>query len=180
MSNYTVQAEAIYRRILPTLGALVQSRARNRRKEKAVAEEAVNIVLERTADGIDVSGKPFRPYSAEYAKFKRGAIKSVLKRMAGKRKNTGVAKEFPAWLRATGHMLRSLRVDCVIEAGLRGVIMRLKFRFSDQEAAELARYHDELGTGKSRVKRQFVGLSKEGTARRRKEEERLYKAYRNG
>lgn len=179
MSDYKVQAEAIYRRLLPSIGALVASKARNRRKEAAVAKAAVQIVLERTAAGIDINGRKFKDYSAAYKRFKSGLVKG-LKKAAGKRKNTGVATQYPSYLRLTGHMLRELTCDVTSDAGLRGLSLKLRFRFRDPEAAQIAEYHDSLGAGKSRVKRQFLGLSREGTARRKDEEERLYKAWKNG
>lgn len=178
MSNYQVQAQAIYRRLLPSIGNLIATKARNRRKEAAVAKEAKNIVLERTAAGIDVNGRRFVPYSAGYAKRKQGLIKA-LQKFSGKRANKE-ATGYPAWLRATGQMMASLTADVKAEASLRGLILTIKFRFVDENRALIASYHNELGAGKSRVKRQFLGLSREGTARRKDEEERLYKAWKNG
>lgn len=178
MSDYQVQAQAIYRRLLPSIGALVASKARNRRKETAVAKAAVDIVIERTAAGIDTNGRQFAPYSAQYAKKKRDLIKA-LKRFRGKfvRQDAG---SYPAWMRATGQMLSSLTADVKAEASLRGLVLTIKFRFVNADSAKIASYHNELGAGKSRVKRQFLGLSREGTARRKDEEERLYKAWKNG
>lgn len=176
--SYQAQAQATFRRVLPLIGALIVSRARNRRKEAAVAKEAVNIVIERTAEGIDISGRQFAPYTVQYAKKKRDLVKA-LKRFRGKFTRQD-ASGYPAWMRATGQMLSSLTADVTAEASIRGLTLKIKFRFVNAESAKIASYHNELGTGKSRVKRQFLGLSREGTARRRKEEERLYKAYRNG
>ncbi len=179
MSNYQVQAQVVYRRLLQGIGTLIATKARNRRKEAAVAKAAKDIVLERTAAGIDTNGRKFRDYSPAYKRFKTGAVKT-LKRAAGKRKNTGVATAYPSYLKLTGHMLRELKCEVTADATLRGVVLKIKFRFNDPEAAQIAEYHDSLGAGKSRVKRQFLGLSREGTSRRKAEEETLYKAWRNG
>lgn len=176
--GYEVQAQAIFRRLLPSIGLLFASKARNRRKEQAVAKEAVNIVIERTAGGIDITGRQFAPYSGQYAKKKRDLIKA-LKKFRGRnvRQDAGA---YPAWLRATGQMLSSLTADVTANATVRGLTLNIKFRFASAESARIASYHNELGAGKSRVRRQFLGLSRDGTARRRAEEERLYKAWKNG
>lgn len=176
--SYQAQAQATFRRVLPLIGALIVSRARNRRKEAAVAKEAVNIVIERTAEGIDISGRQFAPYTVQYAKKKRDLVKA-LKRFRGKFTRQD-ASGYPAWMRATGQMLSSLTADVTAEASIRGLTLKIKFRFVNAESAKIASYHNELGAGKSRVKRQFLGLSRDGTARRRAEEERLYKAWKNG
>lgn len=175
--SYEVQAQAIFRRLLPSIGSLIATKARNRRKETAVAAEAKSIVFERTAAGIDVNGRQFAPYSARYAKQKRGLIKALKSSRSRARLQ---AKDFPAWMRATGQMLTSLIVEASADASIRGLKLTIRFKFNDAENAKIASYHNELGAGKSRVRRQFLGLSRDGTARRRAEEERLYKAWKNG
>ena len=74
MSNYQVQAQVVYRRLLQGIGTLIATKARNRRKEAAVAKAAKDIVLERTAAGIDTNGRKFRDYSPAYKRFKTGAV----------------------------------------------------------------------------------------------------------
>lgn len=177
--SYQVQAQVYYRKLLTGLSAIVARQARNRRKEKAVEKEAVNIVLERTADGIDISGRKFVPYSAAYEKQKRGLVRE-LKKARGKRKLNQTAGSYPSWLRATGQMLSALTATAQAEASIRGVTLKITFKFTESESSLLASYHNELGAGKSRVKRQFLGLSREGTARRKVEEERLFRAWKNG
>jgi hypothetical protein len=177
--GYEVRAQVYYRKLLPGIVNFLTSKARNSRKEKAVAKEAISIVRERTAAGIDTNGQRFIPYSEGYAKQKQGLVRE-LKKARGTRKLNQTAGSYPSWLRATGQTLSAMQADVTSAITLRGITLSIRFKFRENESALIASYHNETGAGKSRVKREFLGLSREGTTRRRAEEERLYRAWKNG
>lgn len=59
----------------------------------AAAQKAIEIISDRTGRGVDADGRPFRPYSADYAEKKGGSGR----------------KASPPDLTVTGEMLRRLR-----------------------------------------------------------------------
>ena len=170
MANFGRKLEVQFTAALPgILADLTKSSALLRRKGVAVADEVIEIIRDRTAEGIDVAGRPFKKYSRAYEDFKRQAFSSKkTKKLVGK---TG-------WLRASGRMLASLQAKNVqILTNGTGISIKMFVTFSDRERAQIAEYHDKLGAGKSKVKRRFLGLST-NSARRRSELTRLLQTWR--
>jgi len=170
MANYGKKLEVQFTAALPgILADLTKNSAVLRRKALAIGDEVIEIIRDRTAEGIDVAGRPFRKYSNSYEEFKRAAF-------ANKKTRKLVGKT--GWLRASGRMLASLQAKNIqILTSGTGISIKMFITFSDKERAQIAEYHDKLGAGKSKVKRRFLGLST-NSARRKAELARLLQTWR--
>ena len=67
MANYGKKLEVQFTAALPgILADLTKNSAVLRRKALAIGDEVIEIIRDRTAEGIDVAGRPFRKYSNSY------------------------------------------------------------------------------------------------------------------
>jgi len=98
-----------------------------------VALRQKNRIFVRTTGGRDTNSNPFTPYNAAYAKK---ALKTSV---------TDVN------LTATGNMLNAMTQKATDKQAV--------ISFTNNEAEELASYHDKLGAGKNKVIRKFFGMS---------------------
>lgn len=96
-------------------------------------------IKERTRRGVDVDGRPFEPYSEGHAR----------KRRAKGLPTSRVDLKFSLY---DGMMDQ---IDHVIARDLRSVAIVIE----DDEKEQLAVYHNIEGAGRSRVIREFFGLS---------------------
>ncbi len=123
-----------------------------------VGKLIVTMVRRRTLKGLDADGRAFKPLSPGYAKQKREALGSTR-----------------ADLSVSGRMLNELRIVVVKRnevgvgylAGGTGRASGGTFiqRSRSVSGAEKANYHANTGAGKSRIKRDFLGLTKDEQAK---------------
>ena len=109
----------------------------DRRLLEELSGEAKEMILQRTSEGRDVEGRPFRPYSKGHAR-------------ARKKKGLGTSR---VDLRFSGKMLGGIDTEVDEASGLGRVFFR------DGEAETRAGYHESKGAGRTRVRRAFFGLS---------------------
>jgi hypothetical protein len=151
---------------------------------KTAALLIISTIKQNTNQGIDRFGRPFQPYSRKpfgmpLAAFlekttkrqrkalnKEGDIEIYQNKKTGSRWviiDGGYFNFKSKWspkkasvvnLQWSGLMLKSLQVDNVTENSAEIV-------FSSADKAQLAYYHSISGAGKSRVKREFMGVTKE-------------------
>lgn len=103
-------------------------------------ERIVELINNNLEAGIDADGKPFKKYSAGYAKWKH--------------------KKKPQYGGKVNLTLRGLMLGAfgVIAHGVKGKDGFISAGFTDEEAAEEAYWHNVSGAGKGRVLRRFLGL----------------------
>ena len=81
---------------------------------KLLGESAIGMMLARTAQGVDVNGSPFLPYTEAYTRWKASHGTKGQKLKGGYTKKGQLRGRSPMsagdWLRDTGQMLRSLQV----------------------------------------------------------------------
>lgn len=104
---------------------------------------AIEDITTLTEAGKDVSGRAFAPYSESYAEWKADYHGGSM----GAKVGTGSVD-----LRVSGRMLEDMQI---VEASNRKVVIA----FASARSAELAFYHVESGAGRSRVIRDFFGLT---------------------
>lgn len=97
-----------------------------------IAQRIRTQVIHRTGSGVDVNGNPFKEYSTQYAKYKKGLSKS------GR-----------VDLRNTGKMLQSLKVDKQTDKSL--------VYIGDQNRSDIGAYHN---FGEGQPTRYFFGINK--------------------
>jgi hypothetical protein len=107
---------------------------------KEIGDMAVEEIVSRTESGVDADGKPFKAYSADYAKRKVA--------------DGGLGRVNLRGAKGGGHqMLDDIGVVDVSDNSV-------TVGFRTARKMELATYHDQLGAGKSRVIRRFFDVSK--------------------
>lgn len=118
-----------------------------------IGDLAIRMIRTRTEGGIDRSGKPFVAYTPGYAERKA--------------KELGAG---PVNLTVSGRMLNDMAITRVGNGavsigfrssggGTKGKGLTLIQRSRAVGAEDKARFHDVDGAGKSRVKREFLGLT---------------------
>lgn len=110
---------------------------------RTIGRAAVEEILQQTEAGRDYQGRPFKPYSEGYAERKA-------KYRAG-RMGANIGTGTPD-LKVTGRMLNDMQIVGV-------TARKVTLGFVTARSAELAFYHVESGAGKSRVIRDFFGLT---------------------
>lgn len=112
----------------------------NQQYWNALALRAIRIIRSRTRKGKDVEGRAFRQYNKQYLKKRQadGILNASLVNLE--------------YSRVAG-MLKS--IDHMVSNDLTSV----RIFFNNERAQTLARYHHEMGAGKSRVIRRFFDLS---------------------
>lgn len=109
-----------------------------------VALRQKNRIFVRSTGGRDTEGNPFKPYNAAYAlKALKTSVNDVN-------------------LTVTGNMLNAMTQKATDNQAV--------ISFTNDEAEELASYHDKFGAGKNKVIRKFFGMSEE-------DKEDLFNAY---
>lgn len=99
-------------------------------------------IKSRTRAGLDLEGKPFKAYNEKYAERKE--------------KLTGIPTDVVNLVyNDIDGMMAS--IDHVVASDLKSVALT----FTKKDRARIAQYHNELGAGKSRVIRQFWGVSEQ-------------------
>ncbi|XWN36083.1 MAG: hypothetical protein ROO71_08965 [Balneola sp.] len=96
------------------------------------------MVSRRTRRGKDVHGVSFKPYSKNYEGVRKRLNKSI----------------HPVDLTIHGVSGMLDQIDHVVFNDLEGVSMFI----ANKDKAQIAKYHNELGAGKSKVVREFWGL----------------------
>lgn len=97
-------------------------------------------IKDRTRRGLDLFGRPFRPYTEEWKKRKESVFR---------------VPSHPVNLILDDVTGMLTQIDHVVAADLRSV----ELMFRTPEKRRIASYHDQLGAGKSRVIRRFWGVS---------------------
>ncbi len=109
---------------------------------------SIRLIKKRTREGIDLHGSPFKPYSVQYAK---------------KRNREGKQTDVVQLIYDDYFGMVS-RIDHVISRNLESVsviIDSLKSEPDKPSKAEIAKFHNESGAGKSKVIREFFGHNPE-------------------
>jgi len=104
--------------------------------------QQIHHIRQRTQSGIDLEGRPFKPYNEQYAERKFA--------------ETGIPTHtVNLTFNDVDGMLSPLKLNHAINADLTAV----ELLFTDPEKRKLASYHDQLGAGRSRVIRRFWGVN---------------------
>jgi hypothetical protein len=152
------------------------SRTKFRQAAEAVADETLKIIMQRTAQGVDVDGRRFPRYSKGYEKLKGGFVKAAKKVSRGKSRRN-LATKLPNWMRLTGQMLSSMTTkNARLQRRGGQLLIEFDLTFTNAESGEIASYHNDTGAGKSRIKRRFLGLSRKGSAQYNQEQVRIQDA----
>jgi hypothetical protein len=130
----------------------------NRRAQSALRTKAQQLFNDRIGAGVDIYGKPFKPYTKRYAQAKRRFIKSP-----GRGATRNRARSMPSFIRRTGRLLSSVKI--VVGSVIIGDTLRFDVTFKSD--LEYARYIADQG-------REWLGLSDRSSPRHRKEIKELY------
>lgn len=149
----------------------------------AMGKEAVQIMRNRTLEGVDVTGKPFLKHTAKYEAWKtryiRGKIKWGIR--GGKPKPVGLAyraKAMPNHIRLTGQLFDDMAYTISKQTRFVGNSLTLKFKlFIKQRSA--AKAHGLINGSYGGVPRNFFGIAENG-ARKLKEQAVLFAAFKRG
>lgn len=129
-------------RVLARLNGITKDLPKKIDRALAVtALEGINVIKERTKKGIGYKAI-FRPYSSGYIKFRQAKGRKIA----------------PVDLNFTGEMMGAISTRRVAQG-----IQRIYF--TRAEAAQKAVYHNVLGAGRGKVKREFFGFSKKEKTR---------------
>jgi hypothetical protein len=132
---------------------LIPSLQLDRRLLQDIGDLAMHIIRERTVQGRDVEGRPFRPLSRRYAAQKaRAGLRPLADlTVSGRMLNDMVARPLDD---------RTVEVRFASRGASRSARGQTFIQRSRAiGAAEKAAWHHELGAGQSRVKRPFFALS---------------------
>lgn len=102
----------------------------------------VHLVQGRTRKGIDIFGNKFKPYSKSYARKRRklNLFTNIVNLKSDANANTGMVNN----------------LTYTVSSDFSTVLIHLR----DKSKEKLARFHQILGAGKSKVIRQWVGFTK--------------------
>lgn len=163
--------------------SLVKERFATSKVEKAVnamANEAINVIIERTNQGIDVNGKKFAKLTNKYQKYKKKYISS------GAKVSKFGATKIPNHIRLSGALLASLTYDVIQYAQftMPKISTAFRLRVKPNQEKKIEWLASETGAVRTRkgkktykkASRQFFGLS---TAPNRiaKEQDRVIGAF---
>ncbi len=112
---------------------------RSQKLQDNIGLSAERLIKKRTRKGIDIHGRTFRPYSRSHAR---------------KRERRGLSSSTVnlVWSETDGMMTK---MDHLVARNHDKILVY----FRDPQKRRLARYHNTMGAGKSKIKRQFFGLS---------------------
>ena len=159
----------------------------NKATLKRIGTEVISYIKSNTRQGIDRFGKPFQPYSRKPFAMPLGAfIEQTTKRQRDRLNKDGDLSIYRSrrsgarWVTIDGGyaLFKAMRfpqdggkVNLSVRGnrgGMMGALQIIKedessvtIGFSSEEAAKLAYYHTVSGAGKSRVIRDFFGITPE-------------------
>ncbi len=146
------------------------SPARLRVAARAVANEEIEIIRERTQRGLDQNNNPFRPLSSTYRKTKQGIIDRGYKAGRGRGKKrrfvsinpTGFAADSADdFMRLSGRMFSDMYIKSLnVGKSPRGLVVNYELDFKTARSKKIAEYHNKLGTGRRKVLRKFWGAAR--------------------
>lgn len=139
----------------------------------AMGKEAVQIMRNRTLEGVDVTGKPFQKLTPKYAVRKQKFIAGKSKRKAG-----GLpyrAKGMPNFMRLTGELFDDMAYSVTKQTRFVGNNLTLKFRLFIRPRSA-AKAHGLINGSYGGVPRNFFGIAENGS-RKFKEHAVLFAAF---
>ncbi len=143
---------------------------RLRAAARAVAAEEIEIIRERTGNGLDANNNPFKPLSNSYKATKTAIIANGYKRGKGRGKKRRFVSINPTafaadsaddFMRLSGRMFSDMYIrDLKASNGPSGIVVNYTLDFKTARSKKIAEYHNKLGTGRSKTLRKFWGAAR--------------------
>lgn len=135
---------------------------------------AIAFINKRVQAGIDLSGNPFKQYSARYAALKLGTTSGWQNKFQRAKTHTGRVRAQAGLSRAssgkvdlqlTGQMMRDIHTNIIRNEATSVFTIEVGYITgkSDAFSTRKAGYHNSQGAGRNKIKRTFVGLTDDET-----------------